>query len=79
MKWLTKDFLEPYFKTNNLKEGLKKELDAFWETYDKTAVMSAPKADPETKKGGAGGAGKIDIYAESEEVDVFRKFNEKWS
>lgn len=46
MKWLTKDFLEPYFKSNNLKEGLKKELDAFWETYDKTAVMTAPKMDP---------------------------------
>jgi hypothetical protein len=30
MKWLTRDFLEPYFKANNLKEGLKKELDTFW-------------------------------------------------
>lgn len=26
-----------------LKEGFKKELDTFWETYDKTIVMSAPK------------------------------------
>ena len=37
--------------------------------------MTAPKMDPETgKKGGAAG-GKIDIYAESEEVDIFKKFN----
>ena len=24
MKWLTKDFLEPYFKQHSLKEGIKK-------------------------------------------------------
>ncbi len=40
--------------------------------------MTAPKMDPETGKKGAAG-GKIDIYAESEEVDIFKKFNEKWS
>lgn len=27
----------------DLKEALKKELDSFWETYDKDAVMKAPK------------------------------------
>lgn len=40
-KWMTKEFIEPQLK--DLKEGLKKELDSFWETYDKTLVMSAPK------------------------------------
>jgi|JI61114C2RNA_FD_contig_123_34626_length_2303_multi_2_in_0_out_2_5 hypothetical protein len=39
--------------------------------------MTAPKMDPETGKKAAGG--KIDIYAESEEVDIFKKFSEKWS
>jgi len=39
--WLGKEVVEPML--NNLKEGLKKELDTFWEAYDKTIVKTAPK------------------------------------
>lgn len=35
----------------DLKEGLKKELDTFWETYDKATVMTAPKDIPEANDG----------------------------
>jgi hypothetical protein len=29
----------------DLKEGIRKELDSFWETYDKDIVMKAPKGE----------------------------------
>lgn len=50
--------MDPLLK--DLKENLKKELDSFWESHDKTQVMSAPKDVPEegdgkTKK-------KVDAY-----------------
>jgi hypothetical protein len=39
--WLGKEVVEPML--TNLKEGLKKELDTFWEGYDKSIVKTAPK------------------------------------
>lgn len=75
-KWLSKDVVEPMLK--ELKEGLKKELDTFWETYDTTIVMTAPK-DIKQEGGGKNKGKKVDAYDLSEAVDVFKKFNEKWS
>jgi cytoskeleton-associated protein 5 len=63
---------------NNLKEGLKKELDTFWETYDTSIVMTAPK-EAKQEDGGKGKGKKVDAYDLSEAVDVFKKFNEKWA
>ena len=42
---MTKDVVDPML--GNLKENLKKELDTWWQSYDKTQVMSAPKDIPE--------------------------------
>lgn len=58
----------------NLKENLKKELDTWWESYDKSQVMSAPKDIPE-ETGGKGKGKKIDAYDLSEAVDIFKKYN----
>jgi hypothetical protein len=40
-KWLGKDVISPML--GELKENIKKEIDAFWGTYDQTTVMKAPK------------------------------------
>lgn len=69
---MTKEAVEPLLK--DLKEGIKKELDTFWEGYDKTQVMKAPK-DIEDEKMGSGPKKKIDAYELSESVDIFKKFN----
>lgn len=61
----------------NLKEALKKELDNWWESYDKTQVMSAPKDVPD--EGAKGKGKKMDAYELSEAVDIFKKYNEKWA
>lgn len=47
----------------DLKEGLKKEIDTFWESYDKATVMTAPKdiADEGAQKT-KGGNKKMDAY-----------------
>lgn len=71
-QWLGKETIEPMLK--DLKEGLKKELDTFWEAYDKTIVMTAPK-DIKDEGTGKGKGKKIDAYDLSEAVDVFKKFN----
>ena len=71
-QWLGKETIEPMLK--DLKEGLKKELDTFWEAYDKSIVMTAPK-DIKDEGAGKGKGKKIDAYDLSEAVDVFKKFN----
>ncbi len=44
-----------------LKEAIRKELDVFWDSYDKSIVMTAPKDFPE--EGGQKMKGKkIDAY-----------------
>lgn len=40
-KWLGKDVISPML--GELKENIKKEIDAFWDSYDQTIVMKAPK------------------------------------
>jgi hypothetical protein len=49
-------------------------LDTFWESYDKTVVMTAPKDIPD-EVGGKNKGKKVDAYDLSEAVDVFKKFN----
>lgn len=73
-KWLSKDIVEQL--TKDLKEGFKKELDIFWEGYDKTQIMSAPK-EVETLEKTLGK--KMDVYELSEAVDIFKKYNVKWA
>lgn len=74
-KWMSKEVVEPMLK--DIKEAQKKELDAFWESYDKTIVMKAPKDIPDEV--GKNKGKKVDAYDLSEAVDIFKKFNEKWS
>lgn len=61
----------------DLKEGLRKELEAFWAEYDKTQVMSAPKDVQDEVVGKP--KKKMDAYELSEAVDIFKKYGEKWS
>ena len=75
-KWMTKDVVEPMLK--DIKENLKKELDTFWEGYDKETVMTAPKDIPE-EAAGKGKGKKVDAYELSEAVDIFKKYNDKWA
>lgn len=70
-KWLSKQVVQPLIK--DLKEGLKKELDTFWETYDKATVMTAPKDIPEANDGKP--KKKMDAYELSQAVDIFKKYN----
>ena len=56
---------------------MRKELDTFWESYDKTEVMKAPK-DIEEKTDGKPKK-KVDAYELSEAVDIFKKYNERFS
>ena len=72
-KWLTKDVVDPFIK--DLKENLKKWLDSFWDGYDKSIKMSAPKEDAEEKE--LEGK-KLDAYEIAEAVDIFKKYNEKF-
>ena len=74
---MTKEAVEPLLK--DLKEALKKELDTFWEGYDKTQVMSAPKDVGDEDKLGGGGKKKIDAYDLAEGFDLFKKYPEKWT
>ena len=75
-KWLGKEVIEPML--GNLKEALKKELDTWWQSYDKSHVMTAPKDIP--MEGGQKNKGKkIDAYDLSEAVDIFKKYNQKWA
>ena len=74
-KWMSKEVIEPMLK--DLKENLKKDLDTFWDGYDKTAVMTAPKDIAEEP--GKGKAKKMDAYELSEAVDIFKKYNDKWA
>ena len=74
-KWLSKEVVEPML--GNLKEALKKELDNWWESYDKTIVISAPKDVPD--EGAKGKGKKVDAYDLSEAVDIFKKYNDKWA
>ena len=71
MKWLTKEVMDPLLK--DLKENMKKELDTFWEGYDKTEVMKAPKDIQEEVQGKP--KKKIDAYELSDAVDFFKKYN----
>ena len=50
--------MDPLLK--DLKENLKKELDTFWESYDQSQTMSAPKDVPEVNDGKP--KKKIDAY-----------------
>ncbi len=59
----------------DLKENIKKEIDAFWDSYDQTIVMKAPKAEEEADQGDGKKKKKVDAYELSEAVDVFKKFN----
>ena len=72
---MSKEVVEPMLK--DIKEAQKKELDTFWESYDKTIVMKAPKDIPDEV--GKNKGKKVDAYDLSEAVDIFKKFNEKWS
>ena len=36
-----KEAVDPFLQS--LKDNFRKDLDSFWETYDKDAVMTAPK------------------------------------
>ena len=58
-KWMSKEVVEPMLK--DLKENLKKELDTFWDSYDKDTVISAPKDIPEEAEGKGKGK-KVDAY-----------------
>ena len=53
-------------------------MDSWWESYDKSQVMTAPKDVPD--EGGNKAKGKkIDAYDLSEAVDIFKKYNDKWT
>ena len=75
-KWLGKEAVEPML--GNLKEALKKQLDSWWESYDKRQPVTAPKDTAEEGASKAKGK-KIDAYDLSEPVDIFKKYNEKWA
>ncbi len=68
-----KDVISPML--GELKEGIKKELDAFWDSYDQTIVMKAPKGEEDAEQGDGKKKKKVDAYDLSEAVDVFKKFN----
>lgn len=44
-KWLGKEVVDPMI--DKLPDAMKKELEKFWESYDKTTVMTAPKDVPD--------------------------------
>ena len=48
----------------NLKENFRKQLDTFWETYDSSTPMSAPKDDSaqQTAGGGNSKGKKMDAF-----------------
>ncbi len=54
---------------------MKKEIDAFWDSYDQTIVMKAPKGEDDAEQGDGKKKKKVDAYDLSEAVDVFKKFN----
>jgi hypothetical protein len=45
-----------------LKENIKKEIDAFWESYDQTIAMKAPKGEEEAESGDGKKKKKVDAY-----------------
>ena len=58
-KWMSREAVAPML--NSLKQALQKELDAWWETYDKETVMTAPKDVPD-EVSGKNKSKKIDAY-----------------
>jgi hypothetical protein len=59
-KWLGKDVVSPML--GELKENIKKEIDAFWESYDQAIVMKAPKGEEEADSGDGKKKKKVDAY-----------------
>jgi hypothetical protein len=59
-KWLGKDVISPML--GELKENIKKEIDAFWESYDQTIAMKAPKGEEEAESGDGKKKKKVDAY-----------------
>ena len=45
-----------------LKENIKKDIDAFWDSYDQGAVMKAPKGEDDVEQGDGKKKKKVDAY-----------------
>jgi hypothetical protein len=59
-KWLGKDVISPML--GDLKEALKKEIEAFWDSWDQATVMKAPKGEEEPDTGDGKKKKKVDAY-----------------